>query len=159
MIRKRSMLGMAVLVVVCLSIPLSNALAQKDENYLTYRQKVMAGIGANWAATGVSLKNNLPSKANIGVHAEAIHNASKLIAGAFKKEITEGKTDAKPDIWQDWQKFADAAKKLGEESGKLVEVAESGDMEALGAQVKATGKACGDCHKPFRKPKEERFKR
>ena len=159
MIRKQSILGMGVLVVVCLSIPLSSALAQEDQHYLTYRQKLMAGIGANMAGIGVTLKTGLPYKDNIAVHAEAIQKASELIEGAFKKEITEGKTDAKADVWQDWQKFADAAKKLGEESGKLAKVAMSGDMEALGAQVKATGKACGNCHKPFRKPKEERFKR
>jgi cytochrome c556 len=150
---------MAVLVIVCLSIPLSSALAQTDQDYLTYRQKLMASNGDNMGAIGVILKAHFPSTDHIATHAQSIHAASKLIGDAFKKEITEGKTDAKPDVWQDWDKFVDAAKKLEEESGKLAEVAKSGDMAAIVAQVKATGKACGGCHKPFRKPKEEQFKR
>ena len=159
MLKIRQTLGIAIIVVVCLSIPLTSALAQTDEDYLTYRQKLMAANGDNMGAIGVILKAKLPYTDNIAVHAEAIQAASQLIEGAFKKKITEGKTDAKPDVWQDWDKFVDAAKKLEEESGKLVEVAKSGDMAAIVAQVKATGKACGDCHKPFRKPKEERFQR
>jgi cytochrome c556 len=159
MIRKRSMLGMAVVVVVCLSMPLSSAWAQTDQDYLTYRQKLMASNGDNMGAIGTILKAKLPYTDHIAIHAQSIQAASKLIEDAFKKEIMEGKTDAKPDVWLDWDKFVDAAKKLEAESGKLAEVAKSGDMAAIAAQVKATGAACGDCHKPFRKPKEERFKR
>lgn len=159
MIKIRQKLVMAVVVVVCLSIPLSSALAQTDQDYLSYRQKLMASNGDHLGAIGVILKTKLPYTDHIAIHAQSIHAASQLIGDAFKKEITEGKTDAKPDVWQDWDKFVDAAKKLEEESGKLAEVAKSGDMAAIVAQVKATGKACGGCHKPFRKPKEERFPR
>ena len=28
-----------------------------------------------------------------------------IVGEAFKKEITEGKTDAKPEIWKEWEKF------------------------------------------------------
>ncbi len=157
---KRFELRMSVLVTMGLVVSVTGALAQpKDQHYLTYRQKLMASIGADMGAIGVSLKANLPSKANIGVHAEAIYNASKLIEGAFKKEITEGKTDSKPDVWKDWDKFVAAAKRLTEESGKLSAVANAGDEAALGAQVKAMSKTCGGCHKLFRKLKKERFKR
>jgi len=159
MIKMRQTLVMAVVVIGWLSISLSSALAQTDQDYLTYRQKLMASNGDNMGAIGVILKAKLPYTDHIAAHAQSIQAASKLIEDAFKKEITEGKTDAKPDVWQDWDKFVDAAKKLEEESGKLAEVAKSGDMAAIAAQVKATGKACGDCHKPFRKPKEERFQR
>ena len=159
----RFKLWMSVLVVLGLILAVASVFAQskqpKDQHYLTYRQKLMASIGANMGAIGVSLKTGLPSKANIGVHAEAMHNASKLIEGAFKQEIIEGKTDIKPDAYKKWDEFVAAAKKLTEESGKLVSAAKAGDDAELGAQLKATGKSCGGCHKPFRKPKEERFKR
>ncbi len=152
-------LWMSVLIGIALMISVTSTFAQpKDQHYLSYRQQLMAAIGANWGAIGVSLKTNLPSKANIGVHAKAIHDASRLIEAAFMKEITEGKTDSKPDVWKDWDKFVTVAKKLTEKSGKLAAI-EAGDWEALGAQVKATGKTCGGCHKPFRKPKKERFER
>ena len=41
----------------------------------------------------------------------------------------------------------------------LEEAAEGGDMAAIGAGTKALGKTCGGCHRTFRKPKEESYKR
>lgn len=159
MVHIRQFMGKFLLVLVGLAIPLASVQAQSDQAFLTYRQKVMASMGGNMGATATILKNKLAYEGHIVHHAYQIQSASRLIPAAFRKKITEGKTDAKPDIWQDWDKFVDAAKKLERESGKLAEVAQSGDMAAIAAQVKAVGKSCGGCHKPFRKPKEERFKR
>ncbi len=149
-----------LLLLVCITIPLT-VQAQSDEAIIQYRQKLMVANGAHMGSIGDILKNKLPYAANphIVEHARAINLSSKLIADAFKKEITEGKTDAKPEIWKDWDKFTAAAKTLGEESAKLAEVAQSGSMEEVVAQVKKLGDACGNCHKPFRKPKEESYKR
>ena len=142
-----------------LALMLTGAQAQDDEHILGYRQKVMKSMGASMGAIGDTLKHKLPFAGHIGVHAMDISRMSAVIAETFEKEITEGRTDAKPDVWQDWDKFVAAADALEAEGAKLAEVAGGGDMAAIGAQVKALGKACGDCHKPFRKPKEERFKR
>ena len=148
------LVGMLGLVLI-----LTGAQAQDDEHYLGYRQKVMKSMGASMGAIGDILKHKLPFAGHIGVHASDISRMSAVIAEAFEKEITEGRTDAKPEVWQDWDKFVAAAETLQEEGAKLAEVASGGDMAAIGAQVKNLGKACGDCHKPFRKPKEERFQR
>ena len=152
--------SLVTLVVLGLSCTLSLAVvqAQSDEAFIEYRQKVMQGNSANMGAIGGILKNKLPYSSHIATHASEINMLSKLIEAAFKKEITAGKTDAKPEIWQDWQKFAAAVEALSQESAKLATMASNGDMEAIGEQVKALGKACGDCHKPFRKPKEESYK-
>lgn len=142
-----------------LAFVLTGAQAQDDEHILGYRQKVMKSMGASMGAIGDILKHKLPFAGHIGVHAADISRMSAVIAESFEKEITEGRTDAKPDVWQDWDKFVAAAETLQEEGAKLADIASGGDMAAIGAQVKNLGKACGDCHKPFRKPKEERFKR
>ena len=148
------LVGMLGLVLM-----LTSAQAQSDEHYLGYRQKVMKSIGASMGAIGDILKHKLPFAGHIAVHASDISRMSAVIAEAFEKEITEGRTDAKPEVWQDWDKFAAAAQGLEEQSARLADMAAAGDMAAIGAQVKEVGKACGSCHKPFRKPKEERFKR
>ena len=146
-------------ILICLVGLPTGVMAQDDAAFLQHRQKVMQAIGGHMGAIGAILKNKLPYQGTIAAHAQGLQMTSTVIEDAFKKKITEGRTDSKPDIWQDWEKFAAAAKKMGEESGKLAQVAQSGDMAAIGAQVKAVGKSCGGCHKPFRKPKEERFKR
>jgi cytochrome c556 len=152
-------LGYLVGVVIGLTLAVTGASAQDDAAFVTHRQKVMQSIGGHMGAIGEIMKNKLPYQGTIAAHAQALQMTSTVIEDAFEKEIAAGKTDAKPDIWQDWEKFVAAAKKLGEESGQLAQVAQSGDMAAIGAQVKALGTACGDCHKPFRKPKEESYKR
>lgn len=155
----RLSLRFLVLAALCLTVLVTGVSAQDDQAFLTYRQKVMQSIGGNMGAIGAILKNKLPHQKNIAAHARGIQIASMLIESAFKKEIAEGRTDAKPEVWQDWDKFVAAAQKLRDESRQLAVVAQSGDMAAIGAQVKAVGKSCGGCHKPFRKPKEERFQR
>ena len=158
--RRRQLTLMALLIgMIGLVLMLTGAQAQDDEHYLGYRQKVMKSIGASMGGIGDILKHKLPFAGHIETHASDISRMSTLIKDAFEKEITEGRTDAKPDVWQDWDKFVTAAETLQEESAKLADIASGGDMAAIGAQVKNLGKACGDCHKPFRKPKEERFKR
>jgi cytochrome c556 len=158
--RRRQLTLMALLIgMLGLVLMLTGAQAQDDEHYLGYRQKVMESMGASMGAIGDILKHKLPFAGHIGVHASDISRMSAAIALAFEREITEGRTDAKPEVWQDWDKFVTAAETLQEEGAKLADIASTGDMAAIGAQVKNLGKACGDCHKPFRKPKEERFKR
>ncbi len=156
--RKWSYLSILITVVLGLAMVVTSAQAQKDEDYLGYRQKLMAAIGGHMGAIGRVAKTGLPFMDAIAVHAKSIEMSAGLIEKAFEKEITEGKTDAKAEVWQEWDKFVGAAKKLQEEAGKLASIAAS-DKDALAAQIKAVGKACGGCHKPYRKPKEERFKR
>lgn len=140
-------------------VPLQGAKAQSDEDFIKYRQKVMGSLGANMGGIGDILKQGLPLKGNIGHHAAAINATAKNIVAAFEKQVTEGATDAKPDIWAEWSEFQQKVKDLEEQSAKLMNVAMSSGMDGLGDEVKALGKTCGGCHKPYRKPKEESYKR
>jgi cytochrome c556 len=118
----------------------------------------MTSISANMGAIVDILKHKLPYQSHITVHAQEIQRMSTMIADAFKKNIAAGKTDAKPEIWKEWDKFTEAANTMGLEAAELVKVAQNGNMEAISAQVKKLSEACGNCHKPFRKPKEESYK-
>lgn len=158
MLRRCAMLYTLLLCSLCLTIAVASAQAPSDEAMIMYRQKIMSSNGASMGAIGDIMKNKLPFQAHIVMHAQDIQAMSTLIADAFKHKAAEGKTDAKPEIWPEWEKFTAAAKALQEESGKLAQVAGSGDTEAISAQVKKLGDACGNCHKPYRKPKEESYK-
>jgi len=97
------------------------------------------------------LKNDLPLQAHILDHARSIQQNSKMTLAMFPKGTGLGNTKAKSAIWGNWSKFESAVQDFERESAKLVKVAESGDMEALAKQVRATGKTCGGCHRNFRK--------
>jgi cytochrome c556 len=156
--KKQQNLWRIVVLGVGLVLPLAVAWGQSDDAFLQYRQKLMKSLGASMGAIGDTLKNKLPYQNHIATHAKDMQQISTLIEDAFKKEIAYGKTDAKPEIWRDWNNFVSAIKALEQESAKLAEVAPSRNVAATFAQVKKVGGACGGCHKPYRKPKEESFK-
>jgi cytochrome c556 len=145
-----------------MSLSLTVAHAQDDENkpVLEYRQRIMAGQRASMASMGDILKFKLPYDAShFVVHAKNIGEFSKLIPDAFEKKITEGLTDAKPEVWTSWEDFVAKSKALEQETGKLEAAAATGDMKAIVPQVTAVNNACRGCHDLYRKPEEQRFKR
>lgn len=148
-------------VGACLLLGFSLVEAQNaDQPLIQYRQNLMSGQRASMASIGDILKNKLPYSTNhIAAHARNISEYAKLIPDAFKKQITAGATDAKPEIWQNWEDFTAKAKALEKASAKLSTVAASGDMKAIMPQVKALGDSCKACHDSYRKPKEESYKR
>ena len=131
---------------------------EKDAARLKYRQSVMSIVGTNMGAIGDIMKNQLALPGAVANHAGQMVESAALIAPAFKPEITKGPTDAKPEIWQDWAKFEKAIADYEEAARGLQTAATSGDPAAVGPAMKALGKSCGGCHKPFRKPKEESYK-
>lgn len=140
-----------------LSVPVFSSAQDKDPT-ISYRQKVMQSIGANIGAISDVLKYMLPHEKNIEVHARQINHAASLVPSAFEENVSEGLTDAKPEIWDNWEEFEEYAGDLESASAKLAEVAAGGDTAAIGEQVKKVGDACKQCHDEFRKPKEESYK-
>lgn len=154
-----SLKKLALYITALAVLPLSDVQAQDDEALLVYRQKLMQAVGANKGAIDQIVKNELPLKANIAGHARALQQTALQIEGAFEKKVTQGRTDSQPAIWQEWDKYVAAAKKMASTSAALAKAAESGDDVAINAALQEVGGSCGACHKPYRKPKEERFER
>ena len=128
----------------------SSSLAD-SKGIIKYRQNVMKATGGHMGAIVDILKTRLPLADHIVDHARSIQQNSKMTLAMFPKGSGLGDTKAKPVIWENWSKFESAVKAFVRESAKLAKVAESGDMEALAKQVRATGKTCGGCHRNFRK--------
>ena len=128
----------------------SSSLAD-SKGIIKYRQNVMKSTAGHMGAIVDILKNDLPLQAHILDHARSIQQNSKMTLAMFPKGTGLGNTKAKPAIWENWSKFESAVQDFERESVKLAKMAESGDMEALSKQVRATGKTCGGCHRNFRK--------
>jgi cytochrome c556 len=158
----RSTVLAALALSAGLGLSLSPASGQEDESkpVLEYRQRIMVGQRASMASMADILKFKMPYEAShFVVHAKNIGELSTLIPDAFKKKITEGLTDAKPEVWTSWDDFVAKSRALGEASAKLRAAAESGDLKAVMPEVTAVNNACRACHDSYRKPEEERFKR
>ncbi len=147
-------LAVAFLLGLC-----STLVAQEDANLVEYRQKLMSGQGASMGSIGDYMKYKLTySTDQIVTHARNIHEYSKLIEETFKKDISAGATDAKTEIWGNWDDFVAKSKAVTEASAALVEAAESGDKSAMMPAVGKLGGACRSCHNTYRKPREESYK-
>jgi cytochrome c556 len=147
----------ALLVLTAL-LSATVAHAQEDQGFVDYRQNLMRSVGANMAAISDVLKHGLPLQSNIAGHAANLQTHSTQILAAFERRVTDGKTDAKPAIWEDRKGFEEALAAFRTQAGKLADVAGNGDMAAIGAQVREVGRACSGCHKTYRKPEEESYK-
>lgn len=157
-----SLLRCAIALIPMLCFGLASGaradVAGDDMPSVEYRQTVMSIIGRNMGAMGDIMKNRLVLPGHVAVHAGQIAEMAQLIAPAFKKNVATDLTDAKPEIWQDWAKFEAAVADLGKAARTLEAAAKGSNAASVGPAMKALGKSCGGCHKPFRRPKEESFK-
>ena len=132
--------------------------ADAPEDVAKYRQRVMKSQAAHLGAMGDVVKGKVSFTGHLVDHAVALDLSAKHVVDLFPPGTGADKLEnrAKPEIWQDWEKFKAGARLLSQETAKLVEVSKGGDFEAFKAQYKAVGKACGGCHKPFRAKKKKK---
>ena len=149
-----SIMGLVLAAAIALAAGAAGA-ADDPANVIKYRRIVMGAISNHISAIAGIVKGKVSYTSHIAAHARAMHEMSTLLLDIFPEGSGVGKTRAKPEIWTQRAKFEDAIAAFREASGKLADIADSGDMAAIFAQVKRVGKTCGGCHKPFRKKKKK----
>ena len=140
----------AVGALAVLSMPAQSD-AMADDKMLKYRNGVMWSLTVHLGGIFQNMKGEVNAKANIPHHAKALVPIAATVLAMFPRGSDGGRT--KPAIWSDWAGFERAAAGLVSAANALAAVADSGDMTKIGAAAGAVGKACGDCHKPYRAPK------
>ena len=110
------------------------------------------------ASPAAGRRTHLDLPGAVANHAGQMAEAAALIAPAFEKSIRDGATDARPEIWTDWAGFEEAIAGYEAAARNLATAASEGNPGQIGSAMRALGKSCGSCHKPFRKPKEESYK-
>jgi cytochrome c556 len=142
----------AVIAVGCASADKSTQTAKMTPaQNVEARQKLMKEHGDLWKS--IQDKTKAGDVAGVAPDADRLAQNAKKIPALFPAGSLEGKTAAKPEIWQKWPEFEAAAKTLEMESVKLRDTAKTADKAATEALVKDFGrKACGTCHQPFRVP-------
>ncbi len=139
--------GLAVLVVAT-----SVSTVQASQDQIKFRKTVMKGIGASMGGLKAVVQGKAGMASAAGL-ASAIMGFSEAAASAFPKGSSGDKSRAKDEIWSKPAEFKAALMAFQKASANLASVAKGGDAGALKAAFGGVGKACGGCHKPFRKPK------
>ncbi|HEX2814806.1 MAG TPA: cytochrome c [Phenylobacterium sp.] len=117
------------------------------------RQAHYKELNAAFRVINEQLRSEAPDKGAISANAARMKAlAADLPSWSPKGSGPEAgvKTAAKAEIWTDAEGFAAAATRLQGETAKLADTAAAGDMDALKAQVRATGGACKACHDKYR---------
>jgi cytochrome c556 len=143
---------MAVVVALALGIAAGAVFAQaKPETLVKQRQSVMTLQGKYFGPMAAMAQGKAPYNADIvRRNAAFLDNLSRMAWDGFDPSTKDVKSAALPALYEQPDKFKEAAARLENEAHKLYEVSRSGDEAAVKAQIGAVGKSCGGCHESFR---------
>jgi len=131
------------------------ALAHEGHEHATgvvrERMELMTDMGKRLLATSKRLRANKELD-RIPPDARAIQEMAGKISSLFPPGSTQSPTAAKPVVWQQFDDFAEKARKLQTEAEKLSKINAS-DVTALRSQFRTVGTACDACHETYRVPK------
>jgi cytochrome c556 len=125
----------------------------KGDAALRYRQSTMFMMSQHFGLLGLMVKGEKPYDKESFLHnAELVQMFSQMPWDSFwVPGSDQGKNRMKPEIFTEKDQFLGKAKRLQEETAKLVDVAKTGDQAAIKTQFGATGQACKSCHDSYRK--------
>lgn len=142
----------AVTVVACAIVFPANSHEGKGHGHATgvvrERMELMEAIGQRMKAINTRVRNKQQLTA-IKDDARAIAASAAHIVHLFPPGSTQGPTDARATIWQNFADFERSAKGLEEESAKLAQM-KADDFATLAAQVRAVSQTCSKCHEAYR---------
>ena len=131
------------------------ALAQfkKPEDAIRYRQSAMFLQGETFGRVFAMASGKVPFDAKVmNENIELVHTLNQLQFAAFLDGTDKGaKTQAKPEIWTQRDKFNAAVKRSQDDVAQLVAAGKSGNLDQIKAAAGAVGKSCKACHDDFRK--------
>ncbi|MCH9845007.1 MAG: cytochrome c [Alphaproteobacteria bacterium] len=118
---------------------------------ITYRQNLMYNLQRNLNGISEILKGNIDQQSHLAGLASILNISATHSVDAFKQEVpNNGKSKAKPKIWQNQDDFNLEMQSLIRETAELVKLAESNDIKAFSAQLGVVGKNCASCHKAYK---------
>ena len=150
--RLQSMLSLAILIAVfVVGCAASHSVTLPGPAAVEARQRLMKGMGANWADAQAKFKAG--NVEGVAVNAENIALMADQIPGLFPLGSMLANSKAKPEVWDQGMKFNETAKNSAALAVQLRDAARSKNASATEAIMKDFGaKACGSCHTPFRQP-------
>ncbi len=128
----------------------SASAANAPEHVIKYRQNLMKAVGGHIGNVALLVKGQVDFSGGLVTDAQAIVDLLENAGITFPEGTADGKTKARPEIWQDREKFDRSLDDSISKARALAMAAEGGDMAAVGAALGALGKSCSACHKSFR---------
>ncbi len=134
----------------------ASALAEENDPkaVIKFRQGVMSAQGGHMTAMAQIVRGQVHYGDRLVIHAKALNSIIGNIPELFPEGSDFGETDAKEEIWSNWEKFKESAKTAEQKAESFMKIVTSGNKDAIGKSFKDLGEACKACHKDFRKEEE-----
>ena len=144
--------NLSILSLLSLIYLLPQAAADTDvKGTIQYRQNYMNAISGHTGALRRLKDGRFSAEGHLQMHTEALARLTRDIALLFPEGTGTGKTDAKPEIWENWSDFEARAGESQQAAQALLDAVESGDGAAIDARFGELTDTCKACHRPFRK--------
>lgn len=142
----------ALLAAVVIAAPAVLAHSVKDEPMQSYRQSILALVGANFGPIAAMVKGDIPwDQDAMEGYADDLEEIVELdLLRGFDESAKKGTTRAKPEIWENMDDFEAKLVDLRDAAAELDETVEGGDRKAIAEAVKNTGGACKACHDEYK---------
>lgn len=151
----------AAIALVLMAAGSAPTMAQDEPgNIVKYRQTFMGGNSAHLGMMAAIARGEVDLTDELAPNAAALAQMGEMLSANLDRLFPEGtavgadigvETRALPAIWENWSEFEQVAMRFQEETARLAEVAEGGDVAAVGQQLGVVGReGCGACHETFR---------
>ncbi len=123
----------------------------KVDDAIEYRKSAFFMMGQHFSRVAAVVKGEKPyDKAAVEADVAIIDTLSKLPWQGFTEGSDKGRTKAKPEIWQEHDKFKAGSDKMLAEVSKLSAASKTGDLAAIKVAFGAVGQTCKACHDNYK---------
>ncbi len=127
-------------------------LQPKLEQIIEYRSSLMNVFLWNFKPMAQMFKKERPfDLERLRRYASNLNRSAQLdLVAGFPEDSDEGETDARADIWLDWDDFSGKLSRFQEKANALDEASQSGDMDRIRDSFESLARSCKACHKAYR---------
>ncbi|MBL4640027.1 MAG: cytochrome c [Kordiimonadaceae bacterium] len=147
--------GMAIAALVAgMLSPVAAHSSEKKKRFVEsqYRHDVMEHFSYGFKQVGLIMKGQAGEKKHLAAIATIMAAAAPVARDAFVKDTrgTEGHTEAKDKIWDNWADFSSRMDKFVADTAAFDVAAKTGDMAQIGPAMKKVGGSCKSCHDEYK---------
>ncbi len=126
-----------------------------EERYAesAYRHNIMEQVKYSALSILSIVKGEMKAPNGALAHnADVLMKAAASAKDAFEKDTRgiKGFTEAKDNIWEDWEDFSERMDKFAADTQAFADAAKSGDNAKIGAGIGAVFKNCKSCHDKYK---------
>lgn len=122
----------------------------KPETLVKQRQAAMTLQGKYLGPIGAMVQGKMPyDAAVVARNAAYLEVLTKMAWDGFQASTADVKSNAKPEVFKETDKFNKASEALQSAAVKLAAAAKSGDQGVVKTAFGDVGKACKGCHDDF----------